>query len=122
MNRLESLAEAIKTYEGFYPFSRSWRNNNPGNLRRSKFAIGSSGGFAKFSSFASGWLGLWWDLYCKCTGNTGTALSGESSLLDLFEVWAPRSDANDPFTYANWVANRLGVAIETKLKWFIADV
>lgn len=122
MTRLESLCDAIKEYEGWHFMSRSWRNNNPGNLNWSKFQSGHDGKFAKFDSFAAGWLALWFDLFCKCTGKTRTGLGPESTLIDLFEVWAPREDNNDPFAYANWVAEKLNIPITTKLKYFIEDI
>lgn len=122
MTRLESLADAIKKHEGWFPFSRSWRNNNPGNLRGSKLQSGTAGGFATFPNYASGWLALWWDLWCKCTGRTSTKLNGESTLLSLFEVWAPKSDGNDPYAYAIEVGTYLEISIHTKLKWFVEDV
>lgn len=121
MTRLEKLADAIRKHEGWYPYSRSWRNNNPGNLRWSKFQTGQKDNFAYFDSFASGWLALWWDLYCKSTGRTRTKLTGESSLIELFAVWAPRSDRNNPLAYANQIAKQLNITTETKLKWFLVD-
>ena len=108
--------------EGWTPGSRSWRNNNPGNLRWSKFQKGQRDGFAYFESFAAGWLALWFDLFCKCQGKTSTGLTGESNLFQLFDKWAPASDGNDPTKYALTVAVRLGVSPFEKLKWFIADV
>ena len=122
MTRLEALAEAIQKHEGWYPFSRSWRNNNPGNLRWSKFQIGSAGGFATFGSYASGWLALWWDLWCKCSGRTRTGLGPGSSLQDLFLVWAPLSDGNKPYAYAAFVASRLHISQTEKLEYFTAEL
>ena len=121
MTRLEALADAIKKQEGWYPFSRSWRNNNPGNLRYSHFQKGTRNGYAYFSSFTAGWLGLYWDLWLKCSGNSKTYLSPQYTLLDLINVWAPTSDGNKPREYANAIAKRLKIPTNTKLYWFLKE-
>ena len=108
-------------YEGWYVFSQSWRNNNPGNLRNSPFQIGTRNGFARFDGYAAGWLALWYDLWAKCTAHTKTRLTPDSTLYDLFNVWAPASDSNHPKKYAETVAMRLSVPPTTKLSYFVAD-
>ena len=122
MTRLEALADAIKTYEGWWWGSKSWRHNNPGNLRWSKFQTGQKNGFAYFNSFATGWLALWYDLWKKCRGETVTGLTGDSTLLNLFEKWAPWSDGNNPERYADYIAKLLGVTTKTPLRFFIEDI
>lgn len=122
MTRLEALCDAIKSHEGWYPFSRSWRNNNPGNLCYSRFMLGTDGKLAIFSSFTSGWLALWYDVYSKCKGNTVTGLGPTSTLLQFFNVWAPKSDGNDPVAYAQTVATKLGIPISTQLNYFLQDL
>ncbi len=122
MTKLERLCEAIKEYEGWHFMSRSWRNNNPGNLKYSKFQSGHDGTFAKFNSFGRGWLALYWDLFCKCTGNTKTGLNKESDLYNLFNIWAPRSDNNEPNLYAEFVAKKLEISPNTKLSYFLEDL
>ncbi len=122
MTRLEMLAEAIKSAEGWYPFSRSWRNNNPGNLRFSVFEAGKSGGFAYFQSFAAGWLALWYDLLCKCNGKTRTGLTSDSTLRDLAFIWAPPGDGNDTEKYLKTLEEKMGISRFTKLAWFVNDI
>ena len=122
MTRLESLCAAIQKQEGWYPFSRSWRNNNPGNLRSSPFASGAKGGFATFANYASGWLALWWDVWMKCQGKTRTGLNQDSTLRDLVRVWAPVTDGNDPFGYALKIAAQLNVPTSTPLSYFLHDL
>ena len=122
MSRLETLAEAIKRYEGWFPLSRSWRHNNPGNLRWSKFQTDNKDNFAVFANYASGWLGLWYDLWIKCSGRSITGLKPTSTIYDLFAVWAPSEDSNDPRAYALWVANFLNVGPTTQLKYFLEDI
>jgi len=69
--------------------SRSWRNNNPGNLRSSNFArkkqsIGSAGGFAVFESYEKGF-------------EASLALLKTSTYIDLTiaEAIARRSPSNE---------------------------
>lgn len=122
MTKLEAFCDAIKQYEGWYPFSRSWRNNNPGNLRWSKFQTGNKDNFATFPNFATGWLALWWDVFCKCTGRTKTRLGPESNLFDFCNVWAPSADNNDPKNYAEFIAEKLNIKTTTQLKYFVDDL
>ena len=119
MNRLEALADAIQWYEGWKMGSISWRNNKPGNLRWSRFANGTRANFATFNSYIVGWIALWYDLHMKCLGKTRTGLNGNSTLLALFNVWAPSSDGNDPDAYARAVARRLKIPATTPLRWFL---
>lgn len=119
MSRLERLTYAIQVQEGFYKSSRSWRNNNPGNLRASPFKKSMDDGFVVFSFYVVGWFALWWDLKMKCKGKTRTNLNGNSTLLELFNVYAPKSNGNNPSAYAEGVATRLGIPTSTQLKWFL---
>ncbi len=116
MNKIEAFCEAIQKYEGWYPFSRSWRNNNPGNLISSPFECGTDGRFAKFRNYASGWLALVWDVARKSIGQTRSGLGPESTIQQFFNVWAPYSDGNDSLQYAKFVADRIGASIDSKLK------
>jgi len=122
MRRLEALADSIRVYEGWRPNSRAWRNNNPGNLRSSPFELDKRENFSRFDTFLSGWLALYWDLFQKAQGNTRTQLNGDSSLYELFAVWAPSSDGNAPRRYAEWVGARLDVSPHIALSWFLEDL
>lgn len=84
------------------------RNNNPGNLKY-------GGKFAQFESPSAGWDALANDLYGKMTGNTQTRLTPKSTLLDLFSVWAPASDNNNPTQYAQFIAREVGVSPYTSI-------
>lgn len=122
MTKLENLAKAIEKQEGFYFMSRSWRNNNPGNLRNSKFQTGTRNGFAYFSSYTMGWLALWWDLHQKATGNTVTSLRPTSQLKDLINVWAPITDGNDTNAYLAEVCRVTGFTPDTTLGSLLIDL
>lgn len=38
--------------------SRSWRNNNPGNIRKASYEIGSAGGFSVFADYETGFYAI----------------------------------------------------------------
>ena len=58
------FCNAIKDFEGYTPISRSYRNNNPGNITYGPFAvkelgaIGSDGRFAKWNTYEDGFNAL----------------------------------------------------------------
>ncbi|MDE2019896.1 MAG: hypothetical protein KGJ13_06140 [Patescibacteria group bacterium] len=101
-----ALAEAIQTEEGYYPGSRAYRNNNPGNLRYAGQygAIGQDGaGFAIFPDYQTGFNALVAQLRLDATRNP------QWTLYDFISHYAPASDGNDPFSYVdNVVASLTG--------------
>lgn len=117
-SRISAWAEAIKSYEGWSPGSRSYRNNNAGNL---KF-IGQEGathadnaGFAVFSLYEFGWKALVRQLTIAANG-TSKVYKPTDTLVDFFKKYAPSRDNNDPVAYAMFVANRLKVAHTIQIK------
>lgn len=126
----EDLAGAIKIYEGWFPpgidsryinGSRSFRNNNPGNLKFARQAGAvdkDSGGFAIFDSYQAGWDALIRQLKMSAHDPSVTPsryYSPEMSLVDFFKVYAPSRDNNDPVAYALFVAQRLNVDPQWKI-------
>jgi hypothetical protein len=106
---LEAIADAIYLYEGNKPRDRAYRNRNPGNLRATDAITPQDGQMYRiFPSFAQGYNALLYDLTCKISGMNKTGLDFDSSLLDLFNVYAPAADRNDPEKYADYVAFWLG--------------
>ncbi|MBR1380247.1 MAG: hypothetical protein IJ560_01525 [Alphaproteobacteria bacterium] len=87
--------------------SRAWRNNNPGNLRGGDTSIGTAGGFAVFASESDGMRALHKLLR--------TPNYQRLSILDAMKRYAPASDNNRPVQYAQKIASRAGVSINTKL-------
>lgn len=113
MNPLHSFALAIMWREGPYkPGVRSYRNNNPGNLR----APGWHGphdpdGFDIYPNFIVGFNALVNELWYKFTGHNSHGIGQSSTLLQLMDVYAPAEDHNDPKSYANFVAEWLTASL-----------
>lgn len=123
MLKIQRIALAIAEQEGWKTpkeagndcGSRSWRNNNPGNLRSSPMQSGSDGGFAVFKTEQGGFAALEWDLTQKCKGNTSTGLGPNSTLRQLIFKWAPPSDNNDTEAYLAAVSHMTGISPDTLL-------
>lgn len=117
---------AIQEYEGYFApgenpkhpnGSFSWRNNNPGNLRYAN-QVGSTGenrGFAVFPDYETGFNALMRQVELAISGKS-RVYSPEMDLIQFFNVYAPSSDNNNPFAYADFVAKKLGVSREFKIK------
>ena len=127
--RLISLSKAIIEHEGWGPDdlrtlganeeTPSYRNNNPGNLTYSPFAIGNRGRWAYFYTEEIGYFALLWDLFQKCTGKTATGLTGQSTLEDLMHVYAPPIE-NDTGAYISYIEAKTGLNRKTKLVELLA--
>lgn len=127
--RLITLANAIKAHEGWAPDdlttldkneeTPSFRNNNPGNLTGSPFAIGYRGRFAYFYNEEIGFMALLWDLFQKCRGNTSTGLNGSSTLEELILVYAPPCE-NITEAYIKDIEHRTGMSRKIKLVELLA--
>lgn len=127
MLKLERLTLAMAEHEGWLipneqncpNGSIAYRNNNPGNLRKSPFSVGTIGGFALFKTEADGWAAFRWDIRQKAIGNTSTGLNGNSTLRDLIHTWAPTEDGNDPNSYLHNVMQMTGFSADMKLAEFL---
>lgn len=121
--KIEALMLAMSEYEGWDPNepnsktqgSRSYRNHNPGNLRRSPFAHSIVDNFAVFRNDFVGFMAFHWDLMQKARGHTVTGLNGESTVKDLIYTWAPPSDGNDSEKYLKYIVKKSGLSAETTL-------
>jgi hypothetical protein len=122
---ISTWASAIAQFEGFNtPGSRPARNNNPGDL---KFA-GQSGatgtdsaGFAIFPDPTTGWTALYNQL------NLYVTEFPNDSILAIMAHYLGQSSATsdaqgNAFTYANFVAQALGVDPSTTLGALAAGV
>lgn len=113
---LEAIADAIMRFEGWAPGSISYQNRNPGNLRASRFAIGTDRrGYCVFPCLVVGYSSLLEDLVGKLTGTDAHGLGPRSTLIQLFEVYAPAQDKNDPQRYAEFVASALNQVYQTHM-------
>lgn len=112
MDPIEAVADAIMSYEGWRPGSVSNSDRNPGNLRDSPYAQGHDArGYVTFTGLVTGYTALKADLICKFSGDNKHNLNGDSTLLDLFAVYAPAADNNAPLAYAQFVAHWLTIAL-----------
>lgn len=140
-SKISELAKAMMFHEGWKPGSMSYRNNNPGNLRRSPLEDGHVGSWdeknrmATFRTIVGGLAALIYDLECKCTGRTaawhdadkdgvkdpGEELTPEDTLAEFFHCYAPAEDSNDPASYCAVVCKITGFTPDTKLKTLMEE-
>lgn len=123
-NDLLKLAHAMAEFEGWRGAdeigagqnhaSVSWRNHNPGNLRKSPWAIGECDGFAVFLNDEVGFHALVWDLHQKATGNTVTGLNGRSTVYQLIKIYSGEPEAT-VLNYATFIENRTGIKMTATL-------
>lgn len=113
---LIDLAKVMAQFEGYYiPNSRARRNNNPLNLKGSKFTTEyDSGGFCIFKTPKIGWKACLWDLEMKCRGYTRTGLKPTSTIKDLIYVWS----ATDQEAYLKFVCQKLKIPRTYQLQNF----
>lgn len=129
--RLYALAIAMQKFEGFIAQrgpksgSRSWRNNNPGNLRDSgltrRFAEKIEDGYAIFPDYYTGLFTMLLDLQAKSMGRTSTGLGPTSTIKQLITTWAPPHDNNDPDAYTRFVCEATGLKPESRLAELLWD-
>lgn len=89
---VNALALAIQTAEGWYPGSRSYRDNNPGNLRYAGQyqSIGADdAGFAIFPNYDAGFQALIAQIQLDAQRNPNWTLA------DFVANYAPPSENND---------------------------
>ena len=106
---VDSIAAAIQQREGWAPGSRSFRNNNPGNLRYvgQPGAAADADGFAVFSSYASGMQALKSQIMLDASRGSDAAGRPVNTLSDLISSWAPPSE-NDTAGYLTFVSASTG--------------
>lgn len=83
--------------------------NNPGAIKS------KSGKFLKFATYQEGFDYLCDYLTRACTGKH-KAYTPETTLKRFFEIYAPAYDNNKPAIYSKYVADRLGVDVNIKIK------
>lgn len=112
-NFLFFLAKAHQSHEGWYVGSKSYRNNNPGNLRDPKTGV-----FIYFPTYDAGLHALEADLTAKITGTAGTIRNlcfgagktyDQLVMQDYVSIYAPWADGNDPVSYCDKLCNELSL-------------
>jgi hypothetical protein len=108
--KITAFCTAIKTHEGWFVNSRSWRNSNPGNLKfcGQKLSIGQDdAGFAIFKNYADGWTTLT-NMITNAALGKSKVYNPEMTIVEFFNLYAPASDKNDPTAYARFVGTSIG--------------
>jgi hypothetical protein len=117
---LEIMAQAIKKQEGYYPGSRSYRNNNPGNLRWKstngkypwKGATGADSTFhVIFDTYENGYNALLYQLRLAFENKSSVYHTG----MNLYDFFMKYAEGNQT-AYAQNVAKALGVSPATTLQ------
>lgn len=117
---IDKWAAAIQAHEGWTPGSRSYRNNNPGNLQYAG-QTGSTGkdekGFAIFPTYDLGLAALKRQLRKYVADHPGYSILNIMALyLGNKDPLHPAvTDQGDPFAYAGVVAAMLEVPVNTTL-------
>jgi hypothetical protein len=124
LSGIEKWAYCTMRHEGWYEGSRSYRNNNPGNLIYNSFTrdylgakVESDGRFAKWDTYEKGFNALVKFLTWACLGEL-RSYTPEMTLLEFYGKYAPSSDGNYPMNYAKSVADDLGVTINFRIRDF----
>lgn len=103
---LEPWAKAIEIFEGAPKF---W--NNPGAIR------GLDGKFMQFKTYTEGFEYLKNYLVRAATGkHSAYPKGGETTLLEFQKIYSPSADNNNPQAYATFIAKKLAVSLEEKIK------
>jgi hypothetical protein len=114
MTGQDAMFDAMQHVEGTAPNDRSRLNRNPLNLRASSIPhTFDSGGLCVFPDIIEGTRAGMLEIACKVTGNNSHGITPDSTLDQLFDVYAPRGDGdNDPNRYAlavaAWCSKALG--------------
>ncbi len=118
MDLLYPFCMAIQKHEGWYEGSRSWRNNNPGNIKylgQAKTIGQDKNGFAIFENYQDGFNCLL-NMVRRAATGLSKVYNPDDTIAQFFLKYAPPTDNNDSGRYAQVVANALGVSIDYKIK------
>lgn len=118
---IDAMADAIMAYEGWKPGTRSYTNRNPGNLKQTdKVQPADTDGFRIFHDLREGYAALGFELLAKCLGYSKTQVTPASTILQLFETYAPATDHNTPAAYArfvtDWMSEACGITFTSQSK------
>ena len=110
LGQYSAIASAIQTIEGWFPGSRSYRSNNPGNLMYAgqPGATGADAqGFAIFPDYQTGLNAL----------NNQIALDASRGMTiqQFAHSYAPAAGGNNPTSYAAQLASASGLSVNDPL-------
>lgn len=109
------IVQAIALVEGFTNGKSrpAVENNNPGNIRFWAAGMPTRYGFTVFPDLAAGWAALTKlvDDYTEGRYTGGVP----PSLRQMFAVYAPGSDGNNPASYAQTVSQRTGIPVNVPI-------
>jgi hypothetical protein len=114
-NLLNTMCLAIQKHEGWFPGSRSQRNNNPGNLvyvGQPNATKEKDGRFAVFPSYEAGFNALKQMILNAASGKS-KVYKPTMNLYQFFGTYAPDNDGNNSRHYAEVVALQMDVNPET---------
>lgn len=110
LSKLDLWCEAAKIMENARPIL-----NNPGNIKYIGQADAkNNGGFCQFPSYAIGMQHLRTMFINAATGKS-EIYHPTDNLIVFYQKYAPSSDGNNPHNYALFVANHIGVPVNTEI-------
>jgi len=98
---LRALMTAQVQVEGFYPGSKSYRSNNPGNV--GTHGHGANAVVRSFPTLEEGIKAQWDKVLKGALNNTSAYYKSSFSLYKYLSTYAPPSDGNSPTSYTNIV-------------------
>ncbi len=144
MSRIYEIADAIRSHEGYFkPFERPWlpfgsksyRNNNPGNIKLNSYSqkfkgrLGEQFGFIWFDSYQHGWEALIEYLTDAASGKRLSVYNPEMTMLQFFTIYSFIGWEDEKnrvrklnYNYATDVAKKVGLSINTKIKEWLVDL
>lgn len=118
IDHCEALADAITSYLGWSPGSRSNRNRNPGLLRGPSLASSmDADGYAVFSSLPVGYQALLDFLRREIVKSRARSEHAERTLLDLCTLLAPDEDPGGALLFAAFCAQWMTRALQVRVTW-----
>lgn len=119
---INKISQAIADMEGFTSgASKIARiNNNPGNIRFWYKSLPTNQGFTKFATLEDGWKALNQLVEQYIRGKYSNWKS--PTLEEMFALYAPAVDKNDPIKYAQVVSSKTGIPLGVPLQDYIKNL
>lgn len=121
------FSDAVATYEGGHTVGNlAYRNNNPldyrwpwgGKLPAHALRVDAKN-FLVFDTWDNGFAFGMQNIENACLGKSDI-YHPTDTIAQFFAKFAPSSDDNDPDRYAAWVAQRIGLTIDTPISALLA--